>query len=82
MAFGEAAMIEFEGFFRQIHSIYEADLHPSSLVVTWNREAQLHPNLAHDILPWRNYIKLEIDKVSGAEIHFWPSIRWILDRHG
>jgi hypothetical protein len=57
-------------------------IQPQCVVATWNREAQSRPNLAPDILPWRKYIELEIDEVSGADVHFWPSNGWILARHG
>ena len=51
-------------------------------VARWTREAQSHPNLAPNILPWRKYIELVYGKVSGSQVRFWPSNGWILGRHG
>jgi hypothetical protein len=56
--------------------------HRQCVVATWNREAQSCPKEANDILPWRKYIELVYGKVSGADVHFWPSNGWILNRHG
>jgi hypothetical protein len=52
------------------------------VVATWNREAQSHPNLAPNTLPWRKYNELVNGKVSRDEVHFWPSNGLILGHHG